>query len=115
MGSFALSSQEYSSTMWMGLLNGRRHWPRFSYGLMRRQRGVATPRAFVTCGDWDLKTMMPQQCDFAGCHVPQRFRQWLNIKDLFSSVLGKKGSAMPAMLEALKLELRGHHHSGLDD
>merc|ERR1712048_202629 len=58
---------------------------------------------------------MQLQCDVAGCRVPQRFRHWLNIKELFSSVLGKKGSAMPAMLEALKLELRGHHHSGLDD
>merc|ERR1712232_778842 len=70
---------------------------------------------FVTCGDWDLNIMMPRQCEVVGCHVPQRFCQWLNIKDLFGNVVGKKGHAMLAMLQALKLELKGHHHSGLDD
>merc|ERR1712232_371451 len=70
---------------------------------------------FVTCGDWDLKTMMSKQCNISKCHVPERFRQWLNIKDLFGSVLEKKGGGMAEMLRALKLELVGHHHSGIDD
>merc|ERR1712096_462160 len=70
---------------------------------------------FVTCGDWDLKTMMPQQCKVAGCHVPERFQRWLNIKDLFRKATGNPGKGMKDMLDALKLDLQGHHHSGLDD
>mmetsp|Transcript_22853 Transcript_22853/g.73856 ORF Transcript_22853/g.73856 Transcript_22853/m.73856 type:complete len:108 (-) Transcript_22853:306-629(-) len=52
--------------------------------------------AFVTCGHWDLQTMVVEQCAVSGQHVPERFRQWVNIKEL-------------------SLSLEGHHHSGLDD
>jgi inhibitor of KinA sporulation pathway (predicted exonuclease) len=70
---------------------------------------------FITCGDWDLKSMMPRQCSLAGMHVPQRFRQWINIKSLYTQVRGKSCGGMKAMLDALGLKLEGHHHSGLDD
>jgi len=58
---------------------------------------------------------MGRQCEAAGCHVPARFRRWLNIKDLFGKVVGRPGKSMPAMLDALELDLQGRHHSGLDD
>ena len=70
---------------------------------------------FVTCGDWDLKSMIIAQCNTAGCDVPERFRRWLNIKNLFQSVVGKPAHSMPGMLEELSLPLQGRHHSGLDD
>jgi len=70
---------------------------------------------FVTCGDWDLSTMMGRQCALASEHVPERFRQWINIKNLFKSVTGQKAGGMKQMLDALGLHLEGHHHSGLDD
>jgi len=70
---------------------------------------------FVTCGDWDLQSMLLRQCKLSGDHVPQRFKKWLNIKNLFRSATGMQGGGMKSMLEALGLELIGRHHSGLDD
>lgn len=69
----------------------------------------------VTCGDWDLKTMLPMQCKLAGEPVPAPFQTWLNIKRLFSEVTGEKATGMEGMLEVLHLELEGRHHCGLDD
>ncbi|KAA3673758.1 ERI1 exoribonuclease 3 [Paragonimus westermani] len=40
------------------------------------------PFAFVTCGDWDLKTMLPSQCRHLGIPVPLYFRQWINLKQV---------------------------------
>jgi len=71
--------------------------------------------AFVTCGDWDLKTMIGEQCGVSGEHVPARFRQWINIKHLFERLTKQAGGSMPRMLELLHLKLEGRHHSGLDD
>ena len=35
---------------------------------------------FVTCGDWDLKQMLPQQCQREQIDLPPYFRTWMNIK-----------------------------------
>lgn len=35
---------------------------------------------FVTCGDWDLKTMLPNQCSIVDVPVPKYCKEWLNIK-----------------------------------
>merc|ERR1719213_770482 len=58
---------------------------------------------------------MVQQCALSRNHVPERFRQWINVKNLFKSVTGKPGGGMKSMLSSLGLRLEGHHHSGLDD
>ncbi|CBJ48615.1 phosphotransferase [Ectocarpus siliculosus] len=82
---------------------------------------------FVTCGNWDLKTMMPAQCKLIDAPVPPHFNSWANIKEVFRDVMyraarqsqrrprGGKVGGMPAMLSALGLVLEGRHHSGLDD
>lgn len=75
--------------------------------------------AFLTCGDWDLQTMLPAQCAASGLSVaalPRAYRRWINIKKVFLSVTKKaKSLGMPAMLRALGLELEGTHHRGIDD
>lgn len=75
--------------------------------------------ALVTCGDWDLQTMLPVQCAAAGIPIgslPRAYRRWINIKKIFLDVLKKaKTTGMPAMLQALGLELQGTHHRGIDD
>ncbi|MBZ5713763.1 3'-5' exonuclease [Nannocystis pusilla] len=75
--------------------------------------------AFVTCGDWDLQTMLPVQCAAAGLPVtalPRVYRRWINIKKVFLDSMKKaKTTGMPAMLQALDLELVGTHHRGIDD
>jgi inhibitor of KinA sporulation pathway (predicted exonuclease) len=80
------------------------------------ERGCAPERClFVSCGDWDLKSMIVEQCVVSGEHVPERFRRWLNIKNLFKRTLGTPAGGMEMMLEAVHLPLEGRHHSGLDD
>lgn len=36
--------------------------------------------AFVTCGDWDLKKLLPTQLKALGLDVPHYFLSWINIK-----------------------------------
>ena len=40
--------------------------------------GVMT--CFVTCGDWDLKTGLPVQCQYQNLEYPDYLRKWINIK-----------------------------------
>jgi ERI1 exoribonuclease 3 len=71
---------------------------------------------YVTCGDWDLKTMLPTQCQLSGLQsYPDYFKSWINIKDVFNVRYKSKITGMAGMLKNLKMELIGHHHSGIDD
>ncbi len=74
---------------------------------------------FVTCGDWDLATMLPNQlaaCDPPIVHVPRAYRTWCNLKRPFLGWRGAHGStSLPGMLEALGLTFEGRHHRGIDD
>ena len=74
-----------------------------------------TTSCFVTCGDWDLKTMLPGQCKYLNIPVPNYYHQWINIKTIFRDLTGQEPSGMPGMLEHFKLTLEGKHHSGIDD
>jgi len=77
------------------------------------------PYALVTCGDWDLQTMLPGQLRVSEPPfdwMPHPYRQWINVKVPFRSWNRKmKRAGMARMLEALDLELVGHHHRGIDD
>ena len=108
-----------------------------------RQHGLAvdgTPGhswACVTCGDWDLKTMLPDQLRLlrqgdSGAGVKSRtaslkaltkhFQRWVNIKHIYTQCVptGSRQQAsemryMTGMLAGLGLTLEGRHHSGIDD
>ena len=74
---------------------------------------------FVTCGDWDLGTMLPAQCPAAvppvECLRPV-YTRWQNIKRAFCAVKGvAKAPGMAGMLRDVDLPLQGHHHRGIDD
>ncbi|KPA79106.1 putative phosphotransferase [Leptomonas pyrrhocoris] len=82
----------------------------------------------VTCGDWDLKVMLPAQMAVSGQQgVPASFQRWCNLKKLMGQLNlapssgggGRKNggapSGMPEMLRLLGLPLQGRHHSGIDD
>lgn len=75
--------------------------------------------AFLTCGDWDLATMLPVQCAAAGISIgalPRAYRRWINVKKIFLATVGKaKSLGMPSMLRELGLQLEGTHHRGIDD
>lgn len=70
---------------------------------------------FVTCGDWDLKTMLPGQCKHLGVDVPPYFKKWVNIKKAFTNITSIRARDMVHMLDKLGLTLDGRHHSGIDD
>lgn len=36
--------------------------------------------AFVTCGDWDFRQLLPRQCLQTGLEIPAYFKSWINIK-----------------------------------
>jgi RNA:NAD 2'-phosphotransferase (TPT1/KptA family)/inhibitor of KinA sporulation pathway (predicted exonuclease) len=94
---------------------------RFSMFLRKHQlvgsgSNAATKRfAFVTCGDWDLKTMLPRQCKLIRRAVPAYARSWINIKHSFQKQYKVKAGGMAGMLRHLKMPLVGTHHSGIDD
>ena len=38
---------------------------------------------FVTCGNWDVKTKVVEQCRDSNIPLPRYFLQWTNIKDIY--------------------------------
>ena len=74
----------------------------------------------ITCGDWDLKTMLSAELALScghKCRAPQHLRRWINIKNVYSEGMGvhARGMVVQAMLRGLDLKLEGRHHSGIDD
>ncbi len=70
---------------------------------------------FVTCGNWDLSTVLPKNCKEYGITLANYFKSFVNIKTVFKQFLNIEPMGMARMLEYLKLELVGKHHSGIDD
>lgn len=73
---------------------------------------------YLTCGDWDLQTCLPNQLAYHGQSVPVFAERWINVKRAFQDVYcirSKKGLGMVRMLDISGLELVGRHHSGIDD
>lgn len=79
------------------------------------QNYLGNSYAFVTCGDWDLKTALTNQLKYSGLKRRSIFNQWINIKESFKTFYGLKTSGMEHMLQFLSIELKGRHHSGIDD
>jgi inhibitor of KinA sporulation pathway (predicted exonuclease) len=85
-------------------------------GLLPQTAG--SPRfIFVTCGDWDLRSMLPRQLSVSSLPQPSYYKSWINIKIPFAQYfkLKGRGPGMDGMLQKLNLPLVGRHHSGIDD
>jgi ERI1 exoribonuclease 3 len=54
---------------------------------------------FVICGDWDLKTMLPKQCQASGINVPDYMRQWINIKKSYHMAKRIFPRSLPVRIE----------------
>jgi len=70
---------------------------------------------FVTCGDWDLKTCLPNETKFKKIKVKEYFKQWINLKISYPAEKGKRVNGMTDLLDYEDLDLVGRHHSGIDD
>jgi inhibitor of KinA sporulation pathway (predicted exonuclease) len=72
---------------------------------------------FVTCGDWDLASMLPRQCTQHRLAVPAWANRWANLKRIFAwhfpQASGRVG--LVGMASSLDLPLVGRLHSGIDD
>lgn len=74
----------------------------------------------VTCGDWDLKTMLPRQLIITNTRLSDNMQKlfgcWNNVKKSYAKQYNlKRKMGMARMLEHAKIPLVGHHHSGIDD
>ena len=75
---------------------------------------------FVTCGNWDLVTMLPEQCRVSKIPVPTMLdlaesRNFVNIKLTYQEVEGKTCEGIVEMQQGLGLDFQGRLHSGIDD
>lgn len=71
---------------------------------------------FVTCGNWDLKIMLPKDLERWNINkIPSIWKNWINIKIMYSDVYKKKAFGMVPMLNELNIEHSGKHHRGIDD
>lgn len=71
---------------------------------------------FVTCGDWDLRTMLPRDAQANGIEVPAQYKKYINIKHVFRQAYpDAKGKGLPDMLARSGLEMTGTLHRGIDD
>ncbi|KAM0997904.1 hypothetical protein ACFX2I_007709 [Malus domestica] len=77
--------------------------------------GCLNRAAFVTCGNWDLKTKVPQQCKVSRMKLPSYFMEWINIKDVYLNFYKKRATGMMTMMKELQIPLLGSHHLGFDD
>ncbi|CAK9175252.1 unnamed protein product [Ilex paraguariensis] len=71
--------------------------------------------AFVTCGNWDLKTKVPQQCKVSRMKLPSYFTEWINLKDVYLNFYQRRATGMLTMMKELQIPLLGSHHLGIDD
>lgn len=74
-----------------------------------------TRAAFVTCGNWDLKTKVPQQCAVSQLKLAAYFHEWINIKDIFLNFYKRRATGMVTLMKELQIPLLGRHHLGIDD
>ena len=74
---------------------------------------------FVTCGDWDLKSMLPSQCRLSGIGLHNCFKSWINVKKEFQRITGtmisRNENDLIQMLNKFGLKHVGKLHSGKDD
>ncbi|XP_050740407.1 ERI1 exoribonuclease 3-like [Eriocheir sinensis] len=82
---------------------------------MENDVGLDKEFLFVTCGNWDLQTMLPSQCTLCNIPVPYYCKTWLNIKKSYAIKKKEYVNGMLPMLEGLNLTHEGVLHSGLDD
>ncbi|XP_047486597.1 ERI1 exoribonuclease 3-like isoform X3 [Penaeus chinensis] len=80
---------------------------------IKEEIGLDKNFLFVTCGDWDLKTMLPSQCQNENIQVPNYCKKWHNIKKSYSLMTGRYIKGMMPMIMGLKLQHIGQLHRGL--
>lgn len=81
----------------------------------QEHRGSLHRAAFLTCGNWDLKTKVPQQCKVSKMKMPPYFMEWINLKDIYLNFYDRRATGMMTMMRELDISQLGSHHLGIDD
>lgn len=81
----------------------------------KEQGGSLNSAAFVTCGNWDLKTKVPEQCRVSKIKLPTYFMEWINLKDIYLNFYNRRATGMMTMMRELQMPIVGSHHLGIDD
>ncbi|GJN34763.1 hypothetical protein PR202_gb23458 [Eleusine coracana subsp. coracana] len=81
----------------------------------KEQGGSLNSAAFVTCGNWDLKTKVPEQCRVSKIKLPTYFMEWINLKDIYLNFYNRRATGMMTMMRQLEMPIAGSHHLGIDD
>jgi len=72
--------------------------------------------AYMSCGNWDLQTCLPNLALHFKIKYPLCLKIWLNIKREFMNFYSRpKPYDLHALLKEFDLEPHGKHHSGMDD
>jgi inhibitor of KinA sporulation pathway (predicted exonuclease) len=76
-----------------------------------------TDALVVTCGDWDLSSLLPRQCAQHRVAVPAWADRWANLKKVFAGHFphATARTGLAEMATALGISLVGRLHSGIDD
>ncbi|XP_035224497.1 ERI1 exoribonuclease 3-like [Stegodyphus dumicola] len=69
----------------------------------------------ATCGDWDLRFMLPMQCKGLRLPVPDFMKRWINVKVSFAELTDTYPRNMMTMIKYCQLQHEGRLHSGIDD
>jgi hypothetical protein len=56
----------------------------------KEQGGALNSAAFITCGNWDLKTKVPEQCRVSKIKLPSYFMEWINLKDIYLNFYNRR-------------------------
>jgi ERI1 exoribonuclease 3 len=92
------------------------HWVKNETGLMCPEtERVLKPFTFVTCGNWDLQMMLPDECGRNKLRIPHYMRSYINLKKSFAEATGHWPKSFKTMLEQMSIQPVGRFHSGIDD
>lgn len=71
----------------------------------------------VTCGNWDLMTMLPTDCKRHKIkYYPAVYRRFIDIKSIYKKTLKtSKKYGLANMMKNINMKMDGRHHSGIDD
>ena len=61
----------------------------------------------LTCGDWDLRSMLQSQCKYFKIDYPPYLKSWINVKKSFAEVTAHFPKGMMIMLNELNINHTG--------
>jgi len=87
----------------------------FEHGLIDMDDNMLVPFAYLTYGDWDLKTALLLNTLHFNLAIPNFMKSWINIRNVYKLFTKTTSGSMTKVLTEFGLELEGQLHLGIDD